>query len=53
MLIKNILIFLLVLLCAHSLNNGSEYDTVIIGGGISGVKAAVDLANSGQRVIIL
>ena len=53
MLGKNILIFLLVLLCAHSHNYRREYDTVIIGGGISGVKAAVDLANSGQRVIIL
>lgn len=50
---KNIHIFLLVLHCVYSLNNGSEYDTVIIGGGISGVKAAVDLANSGQKVIIL
>lgn len=43
----------LLLYCICAVNNGSTYDTVIIGGGMAGVKAAVDLANSGQKVIIL
>lgn len=38
---------------AMPLENGAKYDTVIIGGGIAGVAAAVELANAGQRVVVL
>jgi len=36
-----------------AINNGSSYDTIVIGGGMAGVKAAVDIANSGQKVALL
>lgn len=38
---------------ATPLSDGQEFDTVVIGGGMSGVAAAVQLANSGQRVAVL
>ena len=36
-----------------AINGGSSYDTIVIGGGIAGIKAAVDIANSGQKVAVL
>lgn len=36
-----------------AIKNGSSYDTIVIGGGIAGIKAAVDIANSGQKVAVL
>lgn len=52
-LIQRIAISLLFINLTTSITNGSSYDTIVIGGGIAGVKAAVDLANSGQKVILL
>ncbi len=53
MKINGLILASLLLYSVYTVNNGSTYDTVIIGGGMAGVKAAVDLANSGQKVIIL
>lgn len=35
------------------LQNGTRFDTIVIGGGMGGVTAAVELAKIGQRVAIL
>ena len=41
------------MLSISAINGGSSYDTIVIGGGIAGIKAAVDIANSGQKVAVL
>ena len=41
------------MLSTSAINGGSSYDTIVIGGGIAGIKAAVDIANSGQKVAVL
>lgn len=35
------------------MTKSSEYDTIIIGGGLSGLSAAVDLASLGKKVLVL
>jgi phytoene dehydrogenase-like protein len=45
-----ILACLLGLVCSQS---GGHYETIVIGGGIAGVTAAVEVAKSGQKVAIL
>lgn len=48
-----VLCFLFIMLSISAINGGSSYDTIVIGGGIAGIKAAVDIANSGQKVAVL
>ncbi len=48
-----VLCFLLIMSPISAINGGSSYDTIVIGGGIAGIKAAVDIANSGQKVAVL
>ena len=35
------------------MNGQQSYDTVVIGGGLSGLSAAVELSSSGQRVLLI
>jgi phytoene dehydrogenase-like protein len=37
---------------AIPLQNGAEFDTIVIGGGIGGIAAAVELGKAGQNVAI-
>lgn len=48
-----IFILLYLLSIVQGLTNGSSYDVVVVGGGMAGVKAAVDLANTGRKVLLL
>ena len=38
---------------AFPLQNGLKFDAIIVGGGMAGVSAAVELAKSGKKVAIL
>lgn len=37
---------------ATPLQNGAKFDTVVIGAGMAGVAAAVELAKAGQKVAL-